>query len=80
MSRSVVLDHGESQVAVGIVGRIVGETSPVGKSILVPESRGVENAVDRVWWVGVGLAIVSSVFGCIILVKDTFGCGRSIVL
>ena len=49
MSRSVVLDHGESQVAVGIVGRIVGDTSPVGKSILVPESRGVENAVDRAW-------------------------------
>ena len=49
MSRSVVLDHEGSQVAVGIVGRIVGETSPVGKSILVPESRGVENVVDRVW-------------------------------
>ena len=49
MSRSVVLDHGESQVAVGIVGRIVGETSPVGKSIPVSESRGVENAVDCVW-------------------------------
>ena len=31
------------------LGRIVGETSPVGKSILVPESRGVENMVDRVW-------------------------------
>ena len=49
MSRSVVLDHGESHVAVGIVGRSVGETSPVGKSILVPESRGEENMVDRVW-------------------------------
>ena len=49
MSRSVVLDHGESQVAVGIVGRTVGETAPVGKSILVPESGGVENVVDRVW-------------------------------
>ena len=44
-----MLDHGESQVAVGIVGRSVGETSPVGKSILVPESRGVENVIDRVW-------------------------------
>ena len=49
MSRSVVLGHGKGQVAVGIVGRTVGETSPVGKSILVSESRGVENAVDCVW-------------------------------
>ena len=49
MLRSVVLDHEGTQVAVGIVGRIVGETSPVGKSILVSESRGVENAVDCVW-------------------------------
>ena len=48
MSRSVVLDRKGNQVAVGIVGRIVGETSPVGKSILVPESRGVEIIVDRV--------------------------------
>ena len=49
MSRSVVLGQGEGQVAVGIVGRTVGETSPVGKSILVPESGGVEHVVDRVW-------------------------------
>ena len=35
VSRSVVLDRGGSQVAVGIVGRIVSETSPVGRSIPV---------------------------------------------
>ena len=48
VSRSVVLGHGKGQVAVGIVGRTVGETSPVGKSILVPASGGVEHAVNRV--------------------------------
>ena len=48
MSRSVVVDHEGSQVAVGIVGHTVGETLPVGKSILVPRSGGVESVVDRV--------------------------------
>ena len=49
VSGSVVLGQGRGQVAVGIVGRTVGGTSPVEKSILVPASGGVEHAVDRVW-------------------------------
>ena len=62
-------------MAVGIVGRTVGGTSPVENSILVPASGGVKYAVDRMWEVEVDLAIASSVFGCTVLVKRMFGCG-----
>ena len=48
VSGRVVLYHVERQVAVGIVSHTVGETSPVGKSILVPGSGGVKSVVDRV--------------------------------
>ena len=61
-------------MAVSIVGHTVGGTSPVGSSILVPASGGVEHAVERMWSVEVDLAIANSVFGCTVLVRRMLGC------
>ena len=49
VSGSVVLGQGRGHVAVSIVGHTVGKISPVGSSILVPESGGVAHAADRMW-------------------------------
>ena len=49
VSGSVVLGPGRGHVAVDIVGHTVGKISPVGSSILVPESGGVAHAADRMW-------------------------------